>query len=938
MLLGRGRIGKRSFFFLALFFVRGGSDGRKRDLYKDAFAPQPTRKPLKAWDRAPVAAHAPRLQGQKIWKKRGGLRARGEGEEGQGYNDAVVELEKEGVGARKKARVVGAAAKENISAARWQDVKSKDEEDDAMMGASMMRMSPRKMQLGSPDKLKVVPRKRTNANLVITPRKPLRQMMLNGQGQNTGVSVEGGSPKGKGVGASPGRRRKSLRKGVSGEGEGVKEEVGKRRTSVAVPEKVVGSPKKGELEGTVKRQSLRRSTRGRGSGQGVAQPIQEETVIKQVAEEQPVALPDEQQVSQDSQPKEPTPEPSLTGASDHEKVASSLPFTAPEVTQSEAGAAESVQPQHDVSTVQRSQSTAKEVAIEDEFALKPITSAKQKRSSLRKSTRQSDRLRGSSGSIDRLSELQPSESVEDNASTISTVEAKLESAQEVAAPAATIDKELDNTLTFTIDFDLGQEMTNESPLADVAAGADMATPVQEVNHIMQEPLAHPISPTKLSDEEKSYGYAGSHVNDGEMPESPFAHVSDAEDSDEDIDDEMSELSEILLEPTINVDSLGLAGLKSHSELEMEDDQESDEADAMEDCESLEPVTVADLNVSALLSNSATTEEANETSAQLTTHSELPKITSSATGSSSYMTDDTNLLREFLTRVKADKAAKAAAPPKRRSLPHSPLRIPLGDNIDIEPSSPIQEPEHELASTKDEFNLSTPVPSSSSPTRKRKTKPTPLPSSLTTLEPQSSTRRSGRTRLPVSKVPLPAPSFIPVRRLGGQDGDTQVALKRSADKELAALTRVNTRKNKAGAVSAAEVLARKMEEREDPVLRQRYLREVFEERIRRERKLKEGGEEGAKGRKSVMWKEEIAEYKVMETRKVKTMESRKVDGDAEGEGEKAGKKVKKGEGKEVKDKEKKNRVKVDVGVRTSKIALSVPANGTPVAKKKRAART
>jgi hypothetical protein len=61
-------------------------------------------------------------------------------------------------------------------------------------------------------------------------------------------------------------------------------------------------------------------------------------------------------------------------------------------------------------------------------------------------------------------------------------------------------------------------------------------------------------------------------------------------------------------------------------------------------------------------------------------------------------------------------------------------------------------------------------------------------------------------------------------------------------------------------------------------------------------------------------------------------------DGEGEGEKAGKKGKKGEGKEVREKEKKNRVKVDVGVRTSKIALGVPANGTPVAKKKRAART
>ncbi|PQE08517.1 hypothetical protein CJF30_00005389 [Rutstroemia sp. NJR-2017a BBW] len=879
---------------LALFFVRGSSDGRKRDLYKDAFAPQPTGKPLKAWDRAPVTAHAPRLHGQKIWKKRGGLRARGEGEgeEGKGYNDAVVELEKEGVGARKKARVLGAAAKENISAARWQDVNSKDGEDDAMMGAS-----------GAEEE---------------------DECECDDYAEET-VEADDVEWAGAEYGGD-----------VRGDGEGVKEEVGKRRGSVAVPEKGVGSPKKGELERTVKRQSLRRSTRGRGSGQGVTQPVEEEPVVQKAADEQPITLPDEQQVSEDVQLKDATPEPSLTGTSEHEGVASSLLSTAPEVTQSEVSAAEYVEPQHDVLTAQQSQSTGKEVAIEDEFALKPVTSVKQKRSSLRKSTRQSDRLRGSSGSIDTLTELQPSESVGNNSFTTSTAEAKVEAPQEAAAPAVTIDKESNDTLTFTIDFDLGQEKANGIPLADAAAAADMATPVQEVNHVMEELLAQPISPTKLSDEEKSDGYTGSHSNDGEMLDSPFTHVSDAEDSDEDMDDEMSELSEILLEPTINVDSLGLSGLKSSSELEMEDDQESDEADAMEDFESLEPVTVADLNVSALLSNSATTEKVNETSAQTTTDSELPTNQSSAMGSSSYMTDDTDLLREFLTRVKADKAAKAAAPPKRRSLPHSPLRIPLGDNIDIEPSSPIPEPEHEPASTKDDFNLSTPGPSTSSPTRKRKSKPTPLPSSLTTPEPQSSTRRSGRTRLPVSKVPLPAPSFIPVRRLGGQDGDPQVALKRSADKELAALTRVNTRKNKAGAVSAAEVLARKMEEKEDPVLRQRYLREVFEEKVRKERKMKEGGEEGARGRKSVMWREEIAEYKVMETRKVRTMESRVVDG--EGEGQKAGRKGKKGEGKEVREKEKKNRVKVDVGGRTSKIALGVPANGTPVAKKKRAART
>ncbi|KAM3065878.1 hypothetical protein ACMFMG_009897 [Clarireedia jacksonii] len=935
-------------------------EGENWDLYKDAFAPQPTGRPLKAWERAPVTAHAPRLQGQKIWKKRGGLRTRGEGNEGEVYNDAIVELEKEGVGARKRARVVGAAAKENISAARWQDAKSKDwEEDDAMMGVKM-GISPRKMTLESPDRSGVVPRKRTNANLLITPRKPLRQMMLNVQGQNTGVSVEVGSPRGKGVGASPGRRRKSLRKSGKGEGKAEeKEEIGTRRTSVAfaseVPEKIVGSSKE-DLEATAGRQGLRRSLRGRGSGQGVARSMGEEKAVQQAADEYPITLPEEEQALENSQPTEATLHLSLTPASVHDEVASSLPSTTPHVTQKDAGAPEYVQPRTDISTVQQNQSSGEETAIDDEFALKPVKSAKQKRTSLKKNTRQSDRLRGSSGPINSLVEVQSSETVEDNSFTASTTEAKQESAQEVAAPAAGIEKEPDNTLTFTIDFDLDQEINKRPSLADTDSGADALPPVQEVNHILEGLLAQPISPTKISDKEESDRRAGSHVNDAEMHESPFSHASDAEDSDEDMDDEMSELSEILLEPTINVDSLGLSGLNYHPELEMDDDQESKEADAMEDCEALEPITVADLNVNALLPNAATAEETTETSAQMANDSELPNNKSSAMGSTSYVTDDTDLLREFLTRVKADKAAKAAVPPKRRSLPHSPLRIPLGDNIDIEPSSPIQEPEHAHTSTNDEFNTSTPNPSISPHTRKRKTKPTP-PSSLTAPEaepePQPSTRRSGRTLLPVSKVPLPAPSFIPVRRLGGHDGDTQVSLKRSADKELAALTRVNTRKNKAGALSAAEVLARKAEEREDPVLRQRYLREVFEEKVRRERKVREADAEKegkVRRRKSVVWKEEIAEYRVLETRKVKTMKSKKVDAkmdtDAEGEKvvEEVGKKVtvkekeKKGDAKEIKEKEKKNKVKADVGGRTSKIALGIPANGTPVAKKKRVARS
>ena len=106
-----------------------------------------------------------------------------------------------------------------------------------------------------------------------------------------------------------------------------------------------------------------------------------------------------------------------------------------------------------------------------------------------------------------------------------------------------------------------------------------------------------------------------------------------------------------------------------------------------------------------------------------------------------------------------------------------------------------------------------------------------------------TRRSGRTKLPVVKTPLGAPSHIPVRRLG-QDGDTTVTLKRTAEKELAALTRVNTRKNKGGSQSVLEVLTKKAEEKEDPVLRQRLLKEVFDEKAQKGKKEKKA--------KTVVW--------------------------------------------------------------------------------------
>jgi hypothetical protein len=276
--------------------------------------------------------------------------------------------------------------------------------------------------------------------------------------------------------------------------------------------------------------------------------------------------------------------------------------------------------------------------------------------------------------------------------------------------------------------------------------------------------------------------------------------------------------------------------------------------------------------------------------------EAPDIPDSSSLATSYDHDDTDMLRNFLTRVKANKAAKN--PPKRkRSLPHSPLRIPLGDLGNNASPSPLQ------LQKVSELEVAEPSPS------KRKKKPSPLAQCENEPEP----RRSGRTRPPV-KEPPGVPSFIPVRRLG-QDIDTTVTLKRNEEKELAALTRVNTRKNKGNALTALEVLAKKSEEKEDPVMRQRLLKEVFDEKMERGRQDKE-----KKGRekKSVTWAEELAQFQTLTKGK---------PGEDTDDKENVKEKV-----VVVQGGEDKKQGAVRVGVR-SKAALGMALNGTPAPKRK-----
>ncbi|KAH8819932.1 hypothetical protein F5884DRAFT_762201 [Xylogone sp. PMI_703] len=178
---------------------------------KDFFAPPPSRV-IRAWERAPVAAQAPRLNGQKIWKKRGG---RLSGDKENNINEAQVELEKEGVGARKRVRVLG--TKENIGNAPWKKIEHASSNSRSVLAAkdvntAFQRDAPaefcghestNEVEIDGSKSIQFVPRKRTNTNHVITPKKNSRRAVSNAQ------SIVKRSP-------TKNRRRRSTRRSLRG--------------------------------------------------------------------------------------------------------------------------------------------------------------------------------------------------------------------------------------------------------------------------------------------------------------------------------------------------------------------------------------------------------------------------------------------------------------------------------------------------------------------------------------------------------------------------------------------------------------------------------------------------------------------------------------------------------------------------------------------------
>ena len=154
-----------------------------------------------------------------------------------------------------------------------------------------------------------------------------------------------------------------------------------------------------------------------------------------------------------------------------------------------------------------------------------------------------------------------------------------------------------------------------------------------------------------------------------------------------------------------------------------------------------------------------------------------------TRSGARFSDDTSMLKDFLNRAQARKAAQkpVLSAPEAVVPQHSPRRSPrkMHGSRDGQGSSP-QKPRN-MASRPN--------------TPPGKPKPELFDSDdgeEQTAEP-TSCRRSTRTRLPAPAKAVPgAPSFIPVRRADGTD---PVVLQKSQAQELAVTTRANTRRNK-----------------------------------------------------------------------------------------------------------------------------------------------
>ncbi|KAH8594793.1 hypothetical protein B0O99DRAFT_687567 [Bisporella sp. PMI_857] len=857
-------------------------------VYRDALIPAKNTRVSKPWERAPMPAHAPRLQGQKIWK-RPEIRSRSDEKE----NETQYELILEGKGARKRVKL---GHRENITVPKWTEGKN-----EAVVAGEAVEEHEVEQHA-----LQYVPRKRTNMDRVITPRKPLGESKVYGLERNEMIVKLNEE-----MINQPAHKRKSPRKSI------------RRSTLRSIKEIQAAAEipvKETALLGTLSSTSHEKILDDMASIQSFPATIvcQEETLTpfrrqftscagRLEAEHVERALaPSERHLSvtKDTEAIIKHTESSARGAvcknhispedviSQHSPQLGTITFSEPLSNQRDqelnCGREHAFNTPRRIALVSLHEEEA--ANTEDDFVeasdhsvkslMTPRNNENGGQSSIRQSTRRNTRMTRASliTSDDQIiADSTPKE--QDSSYGIETtrvVSVDLVDATDDMQPAPLSEsrrrsntKVLDNSaaaedndtmvhteqsqvLNKTVSIEL-QSVVDSSETVDAQKYLDITTEQEHTDHI--SPLKRIVS-------------TGAFFDDPELRTQAPAIRS------------ISVADDLLF----NVAS----PVRSPSAPENGSQLSSTEDLTIELLEDLSPVSTSDeiqsSTTDALSENVERFIPAPSTTSLVET---IPKNTSTIT----YDHDDTDMLRNFLTRVNANKAAKARteSPRRKRSLPHSPLQLPLSNADAASPSPP---------KAYDEFDIGLPA-TAVSPSRRRKRSPL---TDTEDIEPRS-IRRSGRTRLPVSKSSVAAPNFIPVRRLG-QDGDTTVTLKRNEEKELAALTRLNTKKNKAGALSVPDLLSKKAKEKDDPALRQRLLKEVFDDKIR----------EGRKKAKTVVWAAQIAQFQ--EAGQNMTESQKEKERDAKD--------------KETPVTEKKQGT---VRIKSSKIALG-SLNGTPAPKRRR----
>ncbi|KAL8904638.1 MAG: hypothetical protein Q9207_003126 [Kuettlingeria erythrocarpa] len=189
--------------------------------------------------------------------------------------------------------------------------------------------------------------------------------------------------------------------------------------------------------------------------------------------------------------------------------------------------------------------------------------------------------------------------------------------------------------------------------------------------------------------------------------------------------------------------------------------------------------------------STTTTQPGQDEKTVPKESAIRKSPRKSTRSGTRFSDDTSMLKDFLSRAQARKQAKDAAhaaealTAARARLPRSSPRKALAR---LDSNSPPAQQIREVASRV------------STPPGKFQLGEIQLEETETNTSP---VRRSTRKRLPeLAKTATGAPSLIPVRRADGTD---PVVLQKSVAQELALVTRANTRRNKGQAKPPAIIL-------------------------------------------------------------------------------------------------------------------------------------